>query len=184
MNREGTHGAKEKLNFSHCDLNDQQVSCSSNFCLLCNFISLQIIALSRVLAENPKISFLDFTENEAVGEPGVFAMNNLVSCQLEASRLLADDDALTRVTFLNEIKWSKKQMQFVSMDIFQVSFLRWYSYRPYDLSLQALEELRFVNAKIMIKNIYRSLGPPVCCVPCYCVEVINFLYPFFSLGHH
>jgi hypothetical protein len=51
MNAEGTHDAKEKLNFSQCDLNDQQV-----------------IALSRVLAENPKIAFFDFTENDNIGE--------------------------------------------------------------------------------------------------------------------
>lgn len=79
-----------------------------------------MIALSQVLAENPKIAFLDLTENDAVGEPGVVAINNLVTCQLEASRILADDEALTPVTFLNEIKWSKRQIQFVSMEIFQV----------------------------------------------------------------
>lgn len=79
-----------------------------------------MIAFSHVIAENPKIAYLDLTENDGINEAGVKAMNNLIMCQLEASKILANDPALNCVTFINEIKWSKKQQRFVPSDILQV----------------------------------------------------------------
>jgi hypothetical protein len=71
-------------------------------------------------------------------------MNNLVLSQLEASRTLQGDPLLEKVTFINEIKWPKKSARFVTAEV-----------------NDAYDELRVANAKIMIRQTFKSLGSPV-----------------------
>jgi hypothetical protein len=57
---------------------------------------------------------LEFKDNPEITRQGVEAINNLIICQLEASKVLAEDPALKKVTLLNEVKWSKGQKHFVT----------------------------------------------------------------------
>lgn len=136
INREGTAEAKEKLSFHGCDLTDAQVSFPATLYFDRLIQTFQVIAFSHVIAENPKIAYLDLTENDAINEAGVKAMNHLIMCQLEASKILANDPALNCVTFINEIKWSKKQQRFVPSDILQVRKIEIFQNKVFpDLSL-------------------------------------------------
>jgi hypothetical protein len=70
-------------------------------------------------------------------------MNDLIMCQLEASRELEGSLALERVVFVNDVKWPRKCAQCLTPDV-----------------TIALNELKVANAKIMIRNTYQSLGGP------------------------